>query len=344
MLADPGRSRLYVIRQDRNLVLVYDMATLRLLTSLRTGNTPVGMSMTTDSQFLIVGNDNSQIASVFDLNNLVPSAPILFPGDYPRTIGVSATGMFATVRLGARSGPTHLDQIDFANRTAYTPVTLDGSPDPAIFSNTLPSPSGALAESADHDVLLLVLPDGNVVEYDASPQTWVASRHDATSLAGAYGALTDGLFLAGSSLLDAALVPTGTLPANEGTSSGTALLQGAGLRTTSAAGNGAGLIERIDLTNLRAYNATAMAEAPQTADSLSTPPVGQIGETIIPFTRTLAVSPDQSRIFALTISGLTILPSNFDAPTPPPVVSSVVNAADFTAAVAPGGVITGREK
>jgi uncharacterized protein (TIGR03437 family) len=339
MLADPARSRLYVIRQDRNLVLVYDMATLRLLTSLRTGNTPVGMSMTTDSQFLIVGNDNSQIASVFDLNNLVPSAPILFPGDYPRTIGVSAAGVFATVRLGARSGPSHLDQIDFANRTAFTPTTLDGSPDPAIFSNILPSPSGALAESADHDVLLLVLPDGNVAEYDASPQTWVASRHDLTSLAGAYSALTDSLFLAGSSLLDAALVPTGTLPANEGTSSGTALLQGAGLRTTSAASNGAGLIERIDLVNLRAYNATAMAEAPQTADSLSTPPVGQIGETIIPFTRTLAVSPDQTEIFALTISGLTILPSNFDAPTPPPVVSSVVNAADFTAAVAPGGVI-----
>jgi uncharacterized protein (TIGR03437 family) len=339
MLADPARSRFYVIRQDRNLVLVYDMATLRLLASLRTGNTPVGMSMTTDSQFLIVGNDNSQFASVFDLNTLVASNPILFFGDYPRTIGVSVAGMFATVRLGARSGATHLDQIDFANRTAYTPTTLSGSPDPAIFSNLLPSPDGALAESADHSVLLLVLPDGNVVEYDASPQTWVASRKDLSGLAGAYSALTDSIFLAGSSLLDAALVPVGTLPANEGTSSGVAILQGAGLRTASAAGNGAGLIERIDLTNLRAYNATAMAEAPQTRDSLLTPPVGQIGESILPFTRTLAVSPDQSKIFALTISGLTILPSNFDAPTPPPIVSSVVNAADFTAAVAPGGVV-----
>ena len=58
------------------------------------------------------------------------------------------------------------------------------------------------------------------------------------------------------------------LTRNEGTSSGTALLQGAGLRTTSAASNGAGLIG-IDLVNLRAYNATAMAEAPQTHDSLS---------------------------------------------------------------------------
>jgi len=339
MMADPARSLLYILRQDRNLVLVYDMTTLHLMASLRTGNTPVGMSMTTDSQFLIVGNDNSQLASVFDLNNLVPSAPILFPGDYPRTIGVSAASMFATVRLGAQSGPSHLDQIDFANRVAYTPTTLSGSPDPAIYSNNVSSPNGALAESADHNVLLLALPDGNVAEYDAGPQTWVASRKDVTTLAGAYGALTDSLFLADSNLLDSALVPIGTLPTTEGTSSGTALLQGGGLRTTAASASGAGLIERIDLTKLSANNATAMAEAPVTQSSQLTPPVGQIGETILPFTRALAVSPDQSKIFALTISGLTVLGPNFDAPTPAPTISSVVNSADFTAGVAPGGLV-----
>lgn len=337
MMADPARSRLYILRQDRNLVLVYDMATLQLLASLRTGNTPVGMSMTTDSQFLIVGNDNSQIANVFDLNNLVPSNPILFPGDYPRTIGVSSAGMFATVRLGAKQGATHLDQIDFAKRTASTPVTLNGAQDPAIYSNNLPSPSGALAESPDHNFLLLVLPDGNVVEYDASAQAWVASRKLPQSLAGAYGSLTDNLFLADSNLLDAALVSAAQLPVSEGPSSGMGRLAGAGLRTTAQSSSGPGLIERIDLTKLQAYNATAMAEAPQTAGSLSTPPVGQIGESILPFTRTLAASPDQSQIFALTISGLTVLGSNFDAPTPAPFISNIVNAADFTASVAPGG-------
>jgi uncharacterized protein (TIGR03437 family) len=339
IMADPARSRLYVLRQDRNVVLVYDLATLSPVVSLRTGNTPVGMSMTTDSQFLIVGNDNSQIANVFDLNNLVASDPILFPGDYPRTIGVSAADMFATVRLGAKQGATHLDQIDFANRVAYTPVTLNGSPDPAIYSNNLSSPDGALAESADHDFLLLALPDGNVVEYDASAQAWVASRKEASSLAGAYGVLTDNLFLADSSLLDAALAPIGQLPASEGTSSGMGRMAGAGLRTTASSASGAGLIERIDPANLQSYNATAMAEAPLTQASLLTPAVGQIGETILPFTRTLAVAPDQSKIFALTISGLTVLDPNFDAPTPAPFISNIVNAADFTAGVAPGGAI-----
>src|SRR5258706_6789525 len=148
------------------------------------------------------------------------------------------------------------------------------------------------------------------------------------------------LFLAAPNLLYGAIVPLGKpLPATDGTSSGVGVLSGAGLRTTATVPTAPGVIQRINLTNRTEYNASLMVEAPMTATSLLTPPVGQIGESILPFTRTLAISPDQTKIFALTISGLTILPSNFDAPTPPPVVSSVVNAADFTAAVAEGGVV-----
>ena len=333
MMADPARSRLYILRQDRNLVLVYDMATLQLLASLRTGNTPVGMSMTVDGQFLMVGADNSQYAAVFDLNNLVASTPILFPfGHYPRTLGVSQSNIFATARL-ATAEKDLLDQVDFPNRIAARPSSL------GIYKNELTSSNGALAESADHDVLLLALPDGNVMEYDTSPQTWVASRKDVDALGGAYGLLADNIFLASSHILDAALVPVSELPAADGAPSGVALLGGTGLRTTAQSPSGPGLIERFDLATFQPSKRIAMAEAPLTHDSLVTPPVGQIGESILPFTRTLAVSPDQSKVFGLTISGLTVLSSNFDAPTPPPTVSSVVNSADFTAAVAPGGLV-----
>jgi uncharacterized protein (TIGR03437 family) len=185
----------------------------------------------------------------------------------------------------------------------------------------------------------LALPDGNVLEYDTGPQTWVASRQDLGGASGAYGVLADNTFLASSHILDAALVPVSELPAADGTPSGEALLGGAGLRTTTQSPSGPGLIERFDLITFQASKPTAMAEAPLTRDSLQTTPVGQIGESILPFTRTLVVSPDQSKIFALTISGLTVLGSNFDAPTPAPSVSSVVNSADFTAAVAPGGLV-----
>ena len=182
--------------------------------------------------------------------------------------------------------------------------------------------------------------DGNVLEYDDSAQTWVASRKDFGSLGGAYSVFSGNLFLAGPNLLDGALVPLGDpFPATDGKASGVAALNGAGLRTTATAAANAGLIQRIDLTNLNEFNATLMAEAPLTHDSLLTPPVGQIGESILSFTRTLAVSADQTAVFALTISGLTVLPSTFDALLAKPVISSVTNAADQSTLVALGGVV-----
>ena len=57
------------------------------------------------------------------------------------------------------------------------------------------------------------------------------------------------------------------------------------------------------------------------------------------FSRTLAPLNDQSSIISLTTSGFTVLPWNYDAAVAPPRLDSVVNAADFTQPVAPGGLI-----
>lgn len=332
LLADRVRNRIYMLRQDKNLVLVYDSTTLKQIASMRTGNTPVGMSITTDQRYLIVGNDNSQIASVFDLETLSPSNPILFPfGHYPRSIGVALTDIFATVRPVGGS-PT-IDRIDFARRVANTPASL------GIYKNVLPSADGVLAESPGNQTLFLALPDGNVMLYDTSVATWVDSRKDFTSLGGAYGALGGNMFLADTHLFDEALVPIGELPPGSGSSSGTGMAQGLGLRTTAVSASGPGMIERVDLTNLQAFHETALAEAPVMSSSLKTPTVGQIGETILPFTRALAMPPDQSSILLLSVSGLTTLAPDFDAITQIPVISSVTNAADGTTTVAPGGLV-----
>jgi uncharacterized protein (TIGR03437 family) len=348
LLADQRRNRLYILRQDKNQVLVYDTASQpRLIGTLRTGNTPTGMAMTSDGLYLIVGNDNSQIANVYDLEGARQVDPIIFPsGHYPKTIGVANNGIFALSRLATEvpvctptiAGPALLDHVDFANRLADTPCTLSAGADRSVFQNGLPSFDGVFASTPDGNYLMLALADGNVLQYDASAATWVASRKDLTSLNGAYGAFGANLFLTGNTLLDAALVPIGQ-PLDDGnaTSSGVAIMDGAGLWTTATGAANPGVIQRIDFANLNAYNATAMAEAPVTKDSLVTAPVGQIGESILSFTRSLAVSNNQ--IFALTISGLTILPPNFDAVLAKPVITSVVNSADGTPALAVGGDI-----
>jgi hypothetical protein len=132
LLADPVRNRFYVIRQDKNQVLVFDGAGYNLIATLRTGNTPVSMAMTRDNRFLIVGNDNSQIANVYDLDLLQPSNFIVFPfGHYPRVIAASSKAILATSRgvgqsAGCPPGPgLHtIDQIHFDSRTATTLPSL----------------------------------------------------------------------------------------------------------------------------------------------------------------------------------------------------------------------------
>ena len=349
MLSDTARNRIYILRQDQNVVLVYDAITLQRIAALRTGNTPVQMAMTVDGKYLLVGNENAQIANVFDLDALSATNPIIFPGGhYPRAFGVSTTGIFTLIRPAGNPPPGQtgvppglLDHVNFDARTADTPATLNGGVNPSIYQNKLPTDDGALVSTPAHDYLMLALADGTVAEYDTTAQAWTVSRKDLTSLSGAYGAFNSKLFLAGNNLLDGGLVATGTpFPTTDGIPSGVAQLSATGIRTTTGTANAPGTIQRIDLTNFNEYNPTLLAEAPLTPDMLKTAQVGQIGQSILSFTRTLAVSGNQQTIYALTVSGLTVLSANFDAPVAKPFIQSVGNTADGNAGVAPGGQIT----
>ena len=339
LLSDPARNRMYLVRQDKNLVLVYDSTTFQPLASLRTGNTPVGMAMTIDRRYLLVGNDNSQVASVFDLDTLEPSAPVLFRGVYPRTLAVSFGAIWATGR-STDTKKQGLYRVDFVNRTASAPPSLGvycNIPTPG-YCNTPVPPDAVVTASPSALSILLAIPDGTVALWDSAAGQWAVARHDFTALSGAYGALSDGQFVVDQHLLDASLYPTADLQSETGGSSGVALAAGGGLRTT-AAPTGGGTLERVDLASPQSYHGTAMFEAPITAANLNTAPAGQIGQMILPFTRSLAVTADQSAAVTLGISGLTVIPLNYDAPATFPVVSGVVNAADG-GAVAPGSLIS----
>jgi len=339
IVADRFRNRFYMLRQDRNLVLVYDTNTLKEVGRMRTGNTPVSMAITDDQQFLIVGNDRSHLASVFNLDSLQPDVPILFQDGYPRSIAVAHGGIWATVRVvtpptiatctGGGNNPLY--KIDFANRSASAPATL------GIYCNQVP-PDSALASTPSEDYVLVAMPDGNSAMWDATMNTWVISRSNPTATGGTFGAFNDNLFVIGSNVLDPGLFPIAALQSTTGTSSGVGALGGAGLRTTAVSASGPGTIERIDLNTLQPFHGKSIAEAPLLAASMNTPPIGQIGETILPFTRTLAVTADGQSILLLTQSGLTVLAANFDAPTPIPTVTGIVNGADGGSGIAPLGL------
>lgn len=332
ILSDTDRNRIYLLRQDKNIVQVHDGSNLRLLANLRTGNTPVRMAISEDKRYLLVGNDHSHLISVFDLETLAPAEPFWTPNLFVATIGGGRGALFATARPSG-GGADVLMRLDLANRIA-TPI-----PSLGIFQNTVPATS-TLIETPSRNYMLLATPAGAVALWEADTDRWVVSRTDLTSLGGPVAAFSDNLFAAGSDLLDESLYPVGSLASPTTAAAGFGLL-GDGAVQVSVGGVAApGLIERFDPFSRRLFGGTLTIEAPHTATSLKTPDAGQIGQTILPFTRVVAVTPDQLSILQISQAGLSLLPANFDAASIPPVISSVVNSADGQPGIAPGGLIT----
>jgi len=320
LLADPGRDRFYVLRQDRNQVLVFDGSGLFPIATLRTGTTPTRMALTQDNRNLLVGHENSQLIYVYDLDSLLPSSPVVMPrGHYPRSVAASASGILAASRV---AGPTNtIDRVDLATRTATTLPTL------GVFQNSIATDT-VLTPTPNGGEILAASADGTVMLYDAGADSVTVSRKLATSLTGAIAASAN-RFVVGNRLLNFSLAPVATLSGSD-FPSGYAFIDTQGLRMTGpASGSGAGgTIGRVDTNTGEVIKPTRVAEQPLVAGGGSA------------FTRTLAPLANRTAIVALTASGFTAMAWNFDAAVVPPSVQKIVNAADLTPSVAPAALIS----
>jgi uncharacterized protein (TIGR03437 family) len=324
VVADPARDRFYVLRQDKNQVLVFDGSSLAQVATMRTGNTPWSMAITADRRFLIVGNDNSQIANVYDLDTLQQTRYIEFPiGHYPRSIAVSGNAILAASRV---AGPNHtIDRINVSQRVANTLPTL------GIYRNDV-DVNTVLSASPSGGRIFIAQADGNVMVYNAASDTFTASRKDFESLSGAFGAATDDRFVVSNHVLNSSLTKIGELDNSTGTTSGFASMDAMGFLTTSPATSSPGVIQRVELSRMGGIRSARTSESPLL---VQTPVVTNGGV----FTRTLAPLSNRRTIISLTTSGFTALSSDYDAAVAPPQLSRVVNAADFELPVAPGGLI-----
>ena len=318
MLADPIRNRFYILRQDKNQVLVFDAASDRQIGALRTANTPTQMAFSFDRSQLLVGHDNSQLAYAYDLNKLTRLGPVFFPpGHYPRSIASSNRATLAASRV---AGPVHtIDRIDLLSRSVDTPATL------GVYENNI-NVNTVLTPSANGAFVLAAMPDGTVMLYDSSVDEFVASRQDFTSLSGAYSASNYHSYVVDNHLLNSSLVPVAELDNAGGSSSGFVFVNWTGYRTTVMDTQSPGVMQRVNVIGAGAVNPAAMAEAPL---------VGQPGAA---FTRTLDVL--QHAFVSLTVSGFTVLPRDYAAAVAKPNIQSVVSAADGSNGLASGGLIT----
>jgi uncharacterized protein (TIGR03437 family) len=329
VVADPIRDRFYVLRQDQNRVIAFEGTGMTPIATLRTGNTPVQMAIAQDQ--LLVTNDNSQLVNVFDLSSLTPRAPVLLPsGLYARSI-VAANGSILAATRNV-TGKSALVTIDLFNRIANTAST-------SIYKNEI-DVNTVLTASPSGSTIFMAMTDGTVALYDTGAKLFFASRKDVGSLSGAYAALSDNLYMAGSHVFGTSLVPAGELDVLGGITSGATVIETQGILTSAPAGARNGVIQRFSLDQLAPVSPARTAEQPILLQAVGAPPLGQLGRTILPFTRTLAPLANRQSIVQLSTSGFTAIPWQFDAPSQPPVINAVTNSADQGPGLAPGGLIS----
>ena len=135
LVADPNinRARYYVLRQDMNQVLVFNSKNNTQIATLRTGNTPKGMAITFDQQYLLVGCDNSHYLDVFDLDTLQAVSPVrMFNGDYVQSVASSSNAILAVTRDAAAASPN----VHSINLIHQLPVR--NLPSLGVYTNTVP--------------------------------------------------------------------------------------------------------------------------------------------------------------------------------------------------------------
>lgn len=331
LAADPKRSVYYVLRQDKNQVLVFNAANNTQTATLRTCTTPTGMAITFDQQDLLIGCDNSHYMSVFDLDTLQAQMPVSMPADYVESVAVSSNAILAMIRPGSGGDPG-IDQIDLLTHSASRLPTL------GVYQNKL-TQNTVLASSRNGSHILIAGSDGSVMLYDANAGSFTVSRKDFSSLSGAYAASNFNQYVVGNNLLDASGVPQTTLPLSSGSSSGFAFVNQSGYFVTAPNSASPGVIEQVDLSTGTAIQPTAMVEAPILGGSQSggTPSTTSGASA---WTRSLAPLPNQTAIIALTTSGITVLPWAYASAVASPQISTVTSAADGTSPVAPGGLMS----
>jgi uncharacterized protein (TIGR03437 family) len=319
MISHPTKDEFYVLRQDLNQVLVFDGTNNTQKAILRTCTEPQSMAITYDRTRLLVGCDSSQIISVFDLDSLQPLSPVDTRGSYVQSLASSTEATLAVMRDGG-GGTPNIQSVDLNHLTTFKYSRL------GVYENRLPL-NTVMAAAPNGASILMASADGSVMLYDANVDTFTISRKDFTKLGGAYAASSYGQYVIGNKIFDSSLVQTSTIQPTTGTSSGFVFVGQDGLFISAPDSASPGVIARVNTANGTAMLPTGVVEAPV------------LGSTTAAFTRSLVRLPSGSEIVALTTSGITVLPPDYDAAVSAPFISSVVSAADLKSPVAPEGLM-----
>ncbi|MBI3695951.1 MAG: hypothetical protein HY238_14060, partial [Acidobacteria bacterium] len=320
ILADSRRDQFYVLEQTKNELHVFQNSDLRLLGTFRTGNQPTWMSLSSDRRYLLVANSAGENLTVINLDTMQNEGYFFLPyGDNPISVATDNN----TILVAARrpEGRARLDSLEITRRYAAALGTL------GVYTNDL-SANTAMVPMANMGGIFIAEDDGNVKLWDAGLQLVTLSRKPFGSLKGAIAAGPTSVVVE-NNVMNLALVPQSQFTDAPGLPAGFAFVGEAAVRTASPGGvvTDTGTVQRFDVRTpgLR-RSPVRMVEAPLTTIKF-------------PFIRTLT-GLRNGNLISTSTTGLIELPGAFDAGIAIPRVTAITSAADFSDAVAPGGLIS----
>jgi len=131
----------------------------------------MGMAITFDQRFLLVGCDSSHYMSVFDLETLQSHTvgPDV-PGRLCAVGGCASNAILAVTRASSGGDP-NIHRIDLGTRTSARLPSL------GVYQNKVPLNS-VLSASTNGASIFMASSDGNVMLYDANVDSFTVSRKD----------------------------------------------------------------------------------------------------------------------------------------------------------------------
>ncbi|MDQ6663557.1 MAG: hypothetical protein M3Z23_04105 [Acidobacteriota bacterium] len=368
LLGDTVRQRLYIANSGLNRVEVFDLRTKTFLSPIKVGQLPHSMAFGTDGNTLYVANTGGESVSVVDLDKaqtvkLVKFPPLPFNSGLPLVTPADIASSQRGPQMVMSDGTLWKIDGDQA-----VPRTLN----PAVFGANVRTVAGGnpavrtMASTPGGEYVLLVTGAGNAYLYDAGVDDYTLGRQIFTApLTGFLGPITAGpkgqYYVANGTVLNASLTPISSAPVATGPVAGGTLPGIGGPNATAssrpisavaavnqntyarfsqpirasvnAAVTDAGIVELVDATT----GFTTLAST-----SLEGAPSAVTGNTRVAVSgRTLYVDPNADYAYAVTASGLSVIPLAPVNPKDRPLVNNngIVSQASYLPAVAPGSLI-----
>ncbi len=362
LIYDATRQRLYIANSGMNRVEVFDIRQHKFLDGIKVGQLPRSMAMTPDAGTLYVANSGGENISVVDLDQLTMTGRVKFP---PTPLFVNqALSTPGAIAAGLR-GPLFLMNVAGANGTSTATIwqivgdtALPRGPSQVIgTTNGLPKTVAgpvSLAATPGGEYVVVAGGDGSTYLYDALADDFVQARtltsFQQSQGLGYYGPITAGpkgqYFVVNGMVLNQALDPINRTAA--GTTSrpiaavaqvnATSFLRFTQPIRTAATqlASDAGQFEIVDAnTALPARLPVSALEGPLSQGTTN-------GRATAISGRTVAVDSSGAMVYAVSTSGLSIIPLSAPSPASLPRVNAkgAVNLTSGLAAVAPNSLLS----